>query len=91
MGGLISITLLGLALIASVWVLWRWLKRERIERSRDRARLHVIEGQLAAMRAALRITVAEHAVRRAMAMPSGDPFENRTDHEEYRPETWRQP
>lgn len=84
MGSLIIITLLGLAILASVWVFWRWLKHERMERGRDRARLHVIEGQLATMRAALRITVAEHAVRRAMAMQSGELFENRTDHEEYR-------
>jgi len=84
MGSFISITLLGLAVIVSVWVFWRWLKRERIERGREQARLHVIEGQLAAMRAALRITVAEHTVRRAMAMHSHDPFEIRTDHEEYR-------
>jgi hypothetical protein len=84
MNSLIIITLLASAVIASVWVFWRWHNHERIERGRDRARLRVIEGQLAAMRAALRITVAEHAVRRAMVMHSHDPFENRTDHEEYR-------
>lgn len=43
-----------------------WLHGERIERVRDRARIRVIEGQLAAMRACMRISAAEYATRRRL-------------------------
>jgi uncharacterized protein HemX len=38
----------------------------RQERSRDQARLRFIEGQMATLKAALRIQVAEHVARRQM-------------------------
>jgi hypothetical protein len=61
-------------------------RQERVERFRDRARLRLIEGQLAMLRAALRLEAAEHlARRRFMALHARDVFENRTDHEEWRP------
>jgi hypothetical protein len=79
--------LLLLAVIAVVGLLIRArLRHDQVERVRDRARLRVIEGQLAMLRAALRIGAAEHlARRRFMAMRASDPFEHRTDHEEWRP------
>jgi len=43
------------------------LHRERVERLRDRARLRVIEGQMAALRALLRIEAAEHVIRTRLA------------------------
>jgi len=81
--------LLGM-LIASVigggLVLKHWHRQNQLARIRDRARLRVIEGQLATLRAALRIQVAEHAVRQRMqAMHGDDVFRNSTSHEEYRP------
>jgi hypothetical protein len=86
MGSLIYVSalLLLVGLTTSGWLVRRRYRRARIERIRDEARLRVVENQLAAMRAALRISVAEHVVRRAMAMQGRDLFENRTDHEEYR-------
>jgi hypothetical protein len=59
-------------------------QRVRLQRIREQARLRAVESQVAALRAALRISVAEHVVRRAMATQGRDLFENRTDHEEYR-------
>jgi hypothetical protein len=64
---------------------WR---RERVERLRDRARLKVIEGQMAMLRTALRIGAAEHLSRRRMHEAYGtDVFANPTAQEE--PEDWR--
>ena len=76
-------TLLLVGLPTGGWLVLRQYQRVRLQRIRDEARLRVVENQLAALRAALRISVAEHVVRRAMAMPGRDLFENRTDHEEY--------
>jgi hypothetical protein len=43
-----------------------WWRREEGELVRDRARLRVVEGQLATLRAALRIQAAEHLARQRM-------------------------
>jgi uncharacterized membrane protein YciS (DUF1049 family) len=81
----IALTLLLFAgLVVGVWLIGRLYRRARVQRIRDQARLRVVENQIAALRVALRISVAEQVVRRAMARPSRDPFANRTDHEEYR-------
>ena len=65
----------------------RWRRQEQTDRLRDRARLRDIEGQLAGLRAALRIGVAEHAARQALRdeLERVDVFRNSTEHEEYRP------
>ena len=55
-----------LAAVASGTLAWRWWRQERIERLREQARLQVVEGQMATLRAALRISAAEHATRRQM-------------------------
>ena len=62
-------------------------QRERTERLRDHTRLRVIEGQMAGLRAVLRLNAAEHVARRRMLaeLQSHDPFANRTDHEEWIP------
>lgn len=61
-----------LILLATVAVLgsgltMRGLRRERVERLRDQARLRVIEGQMAALRTLLRIEAAEHVIRTRLA------------------------
>lgn len=43
------------------------LRRDRVERLRDQARLRVVEGQIATLRALLRIEAAEHVVRARVA------------------------
>lgn len=73
-------------LLTGTCLIRRQYRRARVQRVRDQARLKVVENQIAALRAALRISVAEHLARRAMAMQSRDPFANCTDHEEYRPQ-----
>ena len=83
--GFVPVLLL-VGLPTGFWLVRRQHRRARVQRIRDQARLKVVESQIAALRAALRISVAEHVVRRAMAMPSRDPFANCTDHEEYRPQ-----
>lgn len=47
-------------------VLRHWHRQGRTARRRNNARLHAIAGQLAALRAALRIQVAEHVARQRM-------------------------
>jgi hypothetical protein len=42
-------------------------RRDRVERLRDQARLRVVEGQIAALRALLRIEAAEHVIRARVA------------------------
>jgi hypothetical protein len=80
--------LLFLAAIVGGVFIHHWLQQEQAERVRDRASVQVIEGQLAALRAALRIQVAERAARRHMhATQLTDPFTHSTLHEE--PEEWR--
>ncbi len=74
--------LLLVALLIGIWLIRRQYRRTRIERIREQARLRIVESQIAALGAALRVSVAEHMARRAMQ--SRDLFENRTDHEEYR-------
>lgn len=75
--------LLGL-LIASViaggLVLRYFHQQDHVARNRDRARLKVIEGQMATMRAGLRIQIAEHLARQQMQRE--DVFSNSTLHEE---------
>lgn len=78
--------LLFVGLLSGTWLTRRQYRRARVQRIHDQARLRVVENQIAGLRAALRISVAEHVVRRAMAMQSRDPFANHTDHEEYRPQ-----
>jgi hypothetical protein len=61
-----------LILLATVAVLGsgltiRGLRRERVARLRDEARLRVIEGQMATLRALLRIEAAEHLIRTRLA------------------------
>ncbi len=71
------VLLLLLAVVGSALLIQAWLKQERMERIHDRARLQVIEGQLAMLRAALRIQAAERmARRRLMALQTTDPFAN---------------
>jgi hypothetical protein len=81
--------LVGLLLAAAVAGAWtaRWLfRQQRTTQLRNQAQLHVIEGQLAAFRAALRLQVAEHVTRQRMRDAyRDDPFKNSTEHEEYRP------
>lgn len=62
--------LLGLliaSLIAGGLVVRQWHQRDRLTQLREQARLRAIEGQLAALKATLRISVAEHAARQAMS------------------------
>ena len=70
------------ATIAGGLVLKHWHRQNQLARIRDRARLRVIEGQLATLRAALRIQVAEHLARQRIRR--NDLFRNSTEHEEYR-------
>ena len=66
MGFLIgTLVLLIVSIPAGLWFA-RWQRHARIERLRDQARLKVIEAQMAAMRAALRIQAAEHVARQQM-------------------------
>lgn len=53
------------AVIGGLMVHRSWW-RQRQEQLRDQARLKVIETQMAGLRAALRIGMAEHAARRRM-------------------------
>jgi hypothetical protein len=74
--------MIGGLMVRRVW------QRQRREQLRDRARLKVIETQMAGLRAALRIGMAEHTARRRMhQLHDRDPFANSTLHEE--PEQWR--
>lgn len=88
MGSLVFVLalLLFVAAVSVAAFLKRQYRRTRVQRIRDQARLKVVENQIAGLRAALRISVAEHVVRRAIAMQGRDPFANSTDHEEYRPQ-----
>jgi hypothetical protein len=83
----ILIALLVVAAIVGGLVVRHWHQQEQLNRLRDRARLRIIEGQLAALRAGLRIGMAEHAARQALGdeLRRLDVFRNSTDHEEYRP------
>ena len=81
----VAILLLVLALLGIAGLSVRaGFRFEAAERVRDQARIRVIEGQLATLRAALRIGMAEQAARRHMFAMGGDVFDNRTDHEEWR-------
>jgi hypothetical protein len=63
MGSLIvTLVVLVVSTVSGLW-LAKWWRQDRIERLRDQARLKVIEAQLAAMRAALRIQATEHHAR----------------------------
>jgi|HubBroStandDraft_1064217.scaffolds.fasta_scaffold137242_3 hypothetical protein len=86
MGFLSSVValLLLIGLPTGFWLVRRRYQRARLQRIREQTRLRIIESQIAALRAALRLSVAEQVVRRAMAMQSRNLFDNRTDHEEYR-------
>jgi len=82
------IMVLLVAIVAGGLVFRRSWHKEQSERLRDQARIRVIETQMAGLRAALRIGMAEHATRRRMhTMYDRDVFANSTAHEE--PEDWR--
>jgi hypothetical protein len=69
-------------------LLRRSLHRERVARLHDDVRLRAIEAQMAGLRAALRISAAEHATRYRMhQLRDRNVFSNSTLHEE--PEEWR--
>lgn len=70
MVGLVVFVLLGLTIGGTF--LWRWWQHESAELLRDRARLTVVEGQLATFRALLRLGVAEHLTRQQMVRRSRD-------------------
>lgn len=74
--------LLLVLLVAGSWLVRLRYQQAQLVRIREQARLKAIESQIAALRAALRISVAEHAIRRTMQ--ARDVFRNQTDHEEYR-------
>ena len=61
------LVLLALVAVVSGGLALHGLRRERVERLRDRARLRVVEGQMAAFRALLRIGAAEHVTRTRLA------------------------
>ena len=87
MGFLITtLVLLVVSIPVGLW-LTRWQRQDRVDRLRDQARLKVIETQMAAMRATLRIQAAEHIVRQRMHYDADNPFANSTIHEE--PEEWQ--
>lgn len=80
--------LLLLAVIAGGLFIRARLRRDQVERVRDRARIKVIEGQLAMLRTALRVGAAEHLARRRMhEMHDDSVFTNSTAYEE--PEAWQ--
>jgi hypothetical protein len=85
MGVLMGLLVAGV--IAGGLVVRHWHRYDRIARLRDQARLRVIEGQLAALRAALRIGASEHETRQALRdeLRQVDFYRNSTEHEEYRP------
>lgn len=89
MGFLIVSLILVVAFMVSGSYAWRWIKTARAERGRDQARLRIIEGQLATLRAVLRIGQAEYLTRQRMQAEvyRCDVFANPTVHEE--PEQWR--
>jgi hypothetical protein len=89
MGFLVFLLVLVAVLVASGFFAWRWIKAERAERSRNQVRLRVIEGQMALLRAMLRIGQAEYVTRQRMQseLHQRDVFANSTIHEE--PEEWR--
>ena len=59
--------LLVAAIVVTGGLITKGLRRERVERLRDQARLRVIEGQMATLRALLRIEAAEHVIRDRLA------------------------
>lgn len=87
--GFLVVSLALVAIIVGGFFAWRWIEAGRVQRGRDRARLRVIEGHLAALRAMLRIGQAEYLTRRRMQteMHRRDVFANPTIHEE--PDEWR--
>jgi hypothetical protein len=58
--------LLAVAAVIGSLVPLRWYRQQQVQQLRNQAQLRVIEGQLAAFRAALRIQVAEHFTRQRM-------------------------
>lgn len=59
--------LLTIVAVVSGGLAMHGLRQERAERLRDRARLRVVEGQMAALRVLLRIEAAEHVIRTRLA------------------------
>jgi hypothetical protein len=88
MSFLVLLTLVA-AMAALGLLVWRWLKQVQVQRLRDRARLKAIEGQLAGLRAALRIQVAERVARQWMQSDPhvASPLAHSTVHDG--PEAWQ--
>jgi hypothetical protein len=61
------LVLLALVAVVSGGLVLHGLRRERLGRLRDRARLRVVEVQMATLRALLRIEAAEHVTRTRLA------------------------
>lgn len=88
MGFLVLLTVVVLVFIVGGLFAWQWITAERAERGREQARLKIIESQLAALRAVLRIGQAEHRTRQRMqAELHRDVFANPTTYQE--PDEWR--
>jgi hypothetical protein len=68
----VVVTLLLVAVMAGGVTLWRWYRQYQIEHFRQQARLRVIEGQLATLRATLRIQTAEHYTKRRLHIAAQD-------------------
>ena len=87
--GFVMALLLLLALAAGAYLVRSFLGQQRVQRTRDQARLRVIENQLAGLRAVQHIRAAEYVTRQRLRRLSQlpDPFANSTIHEE--PEEWR--
>lgn len=88
MGGFFFVVVPALLLLAAVTIAVLFIRRlsrqQRVQRIREQARLRVIEGQLATLRALLRIAAAEQHARWSMNHQATDLFANHTDYEEYR-------
>jgi fumarate reductase subunit D len=68
----VLIALLALALVIAAFVIWRWQQAHRIEHARHQAQLRVVEGQLGALRAVLRIKAAGYTAQRLMNQQADD-------------------
>lgn len=87
MDTLIAVLVMSAITVAGgLWFSGRW-RQDRVARLRDQARLKVIEAQMAAMRAALRIQAAEHLARQRMRSDADGSFTDSTIHEG--PEEWQ--
>lgn len=80
MGGLIAVIAVLVVLAVCGALFADWWRHEHVSRLRDRARLRVIEGQMASLQAILRIQAAEYVTRQRMQAKVVRPeFGNWTD------------